>query len=372
MLRFLFISCVNLFHAAAVAAASETQRCFGGTCSAQSIEQHQDAIALMQTLMTTKVTAQKVAAEANKMPKKHVDKHRSGETCRGAWPLFKTSADLQASPWAAYLKTVYGELPQENAFPICMGDFWSFYQRELKDAGVTLPSSQNGCPAEAKTQSFFVSTPREHAEPPYFAVTVYHFGPFQPLKAHTWVEVFHRARTVSSGFERHGAWFGYSPGSGIWTNTGKTIVFNTHDEAFHHFGAKWENDLAQKAKTRGWDTIQFLKGDGVSTDACCEKLSLGPCCHSLEFVATKLTGIYGCTDTAGGQALRAGWQASRPCHCQENADMNSTALDTYVSYINCRGVPGKFAEADERPRRIPGSQEVQQLRKQIHELSSKL
>ena len=55
------------------------------------------------------------------------------------------------------------------------------------------------------------------------------------LPENTWVEVAHRARTNSSGFERRGMWFWTLYGTGMWFNTGRTRVFRLHQEAFEHF-----------------------------------------------------------------------------------------------------------------------------------------
>ena len=37
------------------------------------------------------------------------------------WPVFAAKADLQASPWAKYLNSLYGELP--NTYPLKLPDF---------------------------------------------------------------------------------------------------------------------------------------------------------------------------------------------------------------------------------------------------------
>jgi hypothetical protein len=64
----------------------------------------------------------------------------------------------------------------------------------------------------------------------------------KPRQSHTWLEVQHRSRSRSSGFEKKGMSFGVQPGTGIWVNIGKTIVFQYHHDAFKFFNASWEID----------------------------------------------------------------------------------------------------------------------------------
>lgn len=40
--------------------------------------------------------------------------------CAGGWPSFASAADLTASPWGAYLKEVYGAVPQGATYPWCV------------------------------------------------------------------------------------------------------------------------------------------------------------------------------------------------------------------------------------------------------------
>lgn len=259
------------------------------------------------------------------------------DTCQGDWPLFRSSAELSSSNWGNYFQAVYGEIPQDG-YPICIGEFWVFYQDELEKAGVELPDSKQGCPSSVNDRGHYET---QLMQPPWQGIMMYQFMS-EPHPDNTWVEVCHRARSFHSKFERHGAWFGTCTGSGIYVNTGRTIHFDTHPDGFKYFGATWENDLAQKAAERGYDTVQFMKGDGQTTDDCCTSLGLGPCCHAHEFVSTKLVGSYGCAEAPGGTSIRAGWRASRPCNCNEQQDRDWTPLGTYETYINCEGVPGKI------------------------------
>merc|ERR1719401_1772086 len=112
-----------------------------------------------------------------------------------------------------------------------MSHFWVFHNEALYDSGVILPSQTGACPRRDNLNGFFWRTT---TEPPGMS-GIYHFGPFQPLPNHTWVEVCHRARSMQSGFERNGSWFAYCKGSGIWAFTGVTRAFDTHGDAIRHF-----------------------------------------------------------------------------------------------------------------------------------------
>merc|ERR1711879_920848 len=118
---------------------------------------------------------------------------------------------------------------------------------------------------------------------------------------------------------------------------------------FFNVGKYDENKMARHAAAAGWDSIQFLKGDGVSESACCSQLGLGTCCDSFEWVNVQPNwhGTYGCAEAPGGKSVRAGWKASRPCICNEKiTGTTEDPSEPVVSYINCKGVPTKPDKSD--------------------------
>merc|ERR1711879_981205 len=103
---------------------------------------------------------------------------------------------------------------------------------------------------------------------------------YTPLPANTWAEIEH----TSFGSELKGFWGGRFRGTGIWANTGNTIVFPNHnDPALNHAEAisfltdgcsvpitshwpRLESDIfGLCAREKGYDSIQFFGERRITT-----------------------------------------------------------------------------------------------------------
>lgn len=176
---------------------------------------------------------------------------------------------------------------------------------------------------------------------------------YQQVPANSWAEVVHEADPF--GDENYGAWFQYAPGSGVYFHVGKTWAFQEHQDAYTYFGVNsgdYNEGLCRKATAKGYDSIQFVAHvDHVNYQ--CDTHNTGNpglAYMGLEIVAVKLVGTYAC-GTAGGapSVLKAGWQASQPCNC-----------DNSQKHTNCKGVPtlseavtGVAMEGPMRPKTAP-------------------
>lgn len=129
------------------------------------------------------------------------------------------------------------------------------------------------------------------------------------------------------GDEHVGAWFFYARGSGIWFNTGKTIHFVDHGDAYKMFKANGNEDMSAKAAAAGYDSVQFLAHSDCEFKQC--RTNKGTATLNYEIVATKLKGMYSCTSQSGTSSLvRSGWQGANSCTC-----------DNSQNDVNCKGVP---------------------------------
>ena len=118
-----------------------------------------------------------------------------------------------------------------------------------------------------------------------------------PAADHAWVEVTH----CNSHIEDQSLWFYVSPGSGIFVNVGKTIVFDDHPAASEHFGVYGDiTNVPHAAAAAGYDTIQYLEH--------CEG-----CRCDYELLFTRARGTAACPR---GVEFRSGPNASLPCTCQ--------------------------------------------------------
>lgn len=244
---------------------------------------------------------------------------------------FENHTSLIQSPWRNYFHDVYHELP--NEYPVCLADFDSFYVNTLKKYNLLFPKIyKNKCGPNENIVYW------QHSTEPDWIIHLQRFKKEsdKPQKSNTWLEVQHRSRSRSSGFEKNGMWFGVQSGTGIWVNLGKTIVFRYHHDAFKYFNASWENDMAVNAGLAGYDSIQFTACDGF-TSPCCRKYKRGPCCTGFEFVHTRFSG----SEKACMHPLRAGWNATKICTCLENGSYGRTndPSDNRAKFINCRGFP---------------------------------
>jgi hypothetical protein len=168
---------------------------------------------------------------------------------------------------------------------------------------------------------------------------IWHQYPYKELTAHSWVEVFHQADPF--GDEHYGAWFMYTPGSGIYFNTGKTIAFQEHQDSYAHFSVHSgdrNEELCKAATSQGYDSIQFLAHVDHVNYQCDQKNTgrAGLQYMGVEIVATKLTGTYPCGSVSGAPAtIKAGWLATRKCQCHNSNN-----------FINCDGVPALMSNTE--------------------------
>jgi hypothetical protein len=67
------------------------------------------------------------------------------------WPTFTSDSALAASPWATYLRSLYGELKtglsEQN--PLTLSNWWCFYIDKMAAASVNPPQSVGTCPTAA-------------------------------------------------------------------------------------------------------------------------------------------------------------------------------------------------------------------------------
>lgn len=310
------------------------------------------------------------------------DSHPCGDNVHG-WPQFESAADLENDAgWRSYFQAVYGEIPK-SGYPICISDFWLLYPMELQRAGITPPEAAPVCPQERTNGAFYqrntgaIQTSAEsHERGDYSgsfpgASWILHLPPYAPSPDGVWTEIIHYGMPeyASSATypEKFGAYFFLAKGSGIWFNLGRTLSFDTHWTALHHFKISPDNlpcahckdkiedingtltgarcsgkiqdivpwvhtqcleELARKSAAENYDSLQFLNWrDKGSCNYCCDQMGIHH--NNIEVVATKLVGDYTCAEPPGGSQIRAGWMGSRPCGCTEGGH----------SYINCAGVP---------------------------------
>ena len=93
-----------------------------------------------------------------------------GSPCNAAGlPKFETLGDLERDEvWSAYLKLVYGGLPDTGSFPLCLSDFDQFYTHVLKHVGGRLPEqTQGGCPPDLQAAEEARSWNPDSVEPPW-------------------------------------------------------------------------------------------------------------------------------------------------------------------------------------------------------------
>lgn len=154
-------------------------------------------------------------------------------------------------------------------------------------------------------------------------------NPYAGFASNTIVEVSHQKDPF--GDEKHGMWFVFAKGSGVWFDVGNTKVFNEHQDAFDFFKSGQDNEkMCEIAAAQGYDSVQFIKHvDGVNYP-CASKI--GVPYMNMEIVAVKLVGTYPCGQAQGtAPALRAGWQGDRPCKCDPtNPNTNCVFSDAVV------------------------------------------
>jgi hypothetical protein len=242
------------------------------------------------------------------------------------WPRFESLYELQADTnWARYFLLHYGELPMQDQYPVCIFDLLSINATAYNQSGLlgtrTIVSDQNA----VKPGDLFVTRTVSAG------LGIYH-DMWKPVPNDTWVEVQHSVFPT----ELSGAWVWTLPGSGVWANVGKTLVFptpsdikKTHAEAIAFLtkgctvkiSNKWpqlESDIFGKcAREKGYDSIQFEPEDGQTP------IGTFGITGFTEMVLVNLDGFQSCgVEDPTTTSLRQGWAASTQCRCtaQPTAD----------------------------------------------------
>merc|ERR1712003_454796 len=123
---------------------------------------------------------------------------------------------------------------------------------------------------------------------------------------------------------------GHAKGSGIWFNTGSTLSFNEHSDAYAHFKVTSNEPLAKAAAAAGVDSVQFLAHiDPVEYKTCDQHaVAKGWKYLNIEILASRLVGTYACTAPNGApDSIKAGWEGSKDCQC-----------DNSQKVLNCNGL----------------------------------
>ena len=230
-------------------------------------------------------------------------------------PIFNNLNDLEASPWKEYFLKVYKELPAESDFPIHIGDFSLLY----KSAPVEHPKNvgyMGLCPNEEGQLYSNMSVTNDPSD----ITWIYHSPPFKPLSG--LVEVTHCSDSAITNYETVGMWMYHAPGSGIYFDLGKTIIFKHHSDAVKYFLNKSCNSLSLlhsdtectgdfinliNVAKKNYDSIQFLNHD----DMRCGNMAI-------EIIALNYIGDYPCGNKSGIGLFKTGWKGSRECKCDPN------------------------------------------------------
>ena len=257
------------------------------------------------------------------------------------WPSFNSPAELLSSTWAAYFEDVYGAVPQ-NGYPICTRDFWYLDRDSYDRAGIAghpvkyvsdwlhgMNHVHVGDLYDVKVTDVSQGTYKNglwinHAKRGYGR------RGYGVAGNHEWIEVRHQGGGVTG--EEVGMWLVYAPGSGVWFNTGRTRVFETHAVAAQLLCGRQvgPNDATEMVKCAAQagslDSFQFQ----YDWDAA----------ENIEIVAVNLQGVYPCGAAASGRgaAFRSGWLAAKPCDCDNaapdgflNCNLNQTLAGSPTS-----------------------------------------
>lgn len=258
----------------------------------------------------------------------------AGTCLSGMWPEFKTAVDLQTNaPWFKYFNAVYGQLPT-SGYPLCLGStLWTFYDKLIISlVAQGAPPIVGDCPTKPNLLGQRYRHNHIYTDPNRQMSWSWHPYPYSPVSSNQWVEVEHQADPF--GDEKYGAWFMQAAGSGMWFNTGLTMSFAEHQDAYAHFNIKQGNfneEFCKAAAATNIDSVQFTAHvDPVQYKECDTqhtKVS-GLKYMNLEIVGVKLVGTYPCGSVVGAPAtVRAGWRGSKPCKC-----------DNSQAFLNCAGV----------------------------------
>lgn len=210
--------------------------------------------------------------------------------------------------WLHYLQKVYkNSYPNTTTFPVDLSNLRLLYLSVLQNVGIDIYFPE--CTLQTHSGELY----RYRSGFP-FETNDYAFiapPPLQPLLANTWVEVTHCPKE----YETDVYWMYHSPGSGVWVNTGITLVLDSFNEVCKYLGEQkscWHSGsgLANlPEKMREFDTLQVLRRHG---DTCAAR--------HLELIHLKYLGNQTC-----GPPMRAGWNAQLVCSCSAIKDVTACA-----------------------------------------------
>lgn len=228
----------------------------------------------------------------------------------GNWPSFQDHNSLASSKWAAYFKKVYGGIPT-TGYPICIANFDFIYEPIATAAGV-VSKAKRECP-QKNSGDYYKQMGPAHLEASWNS-WIYNPTHYVGMPKNHWIEITHRKQ--GAGLEGHGSWMYYAPGTAIWFNLGNTQAYNDHVPAMVAIIGSSKgcsptsdctghlNELMQAAAKKGIQSLQFLHRHHYLAP---------PCTRAIEVVGTFGSG----TSTCGKGWLRAGWEASQPCNCDD-------------------------------------------------------
>ena len=172
-------------------------------------------------------------------------------------PIFKTYDELNDSPWRQYLNKLYGKFPSD-IFPIDMRKMQLFHKSLLR--GIELEAHVTTGAGEHRTEGcFYVNNmkgPYTHDSCDWIWV---HRG-IEPVPVASMVEVVH-SNDRTSGKQHYKTYTGYwmyaAPGSGLFYNVGKTIVFKIKQDMHKFCQERDISNCVRKLQRNGYDSIQF-------------------------------------------------------------------------------------------------------------------
>jgi len=244
------------------------------------------------------------------------------------WPKFDSQQQLQASPWAKYFQTVYGEVPS-SGYPICIYGFSMIYPPIAAQAGVKLPTPHKVCPQHGKAGVYYSMMSGLTASDAHWIWNPNLSHPStNGLPANHWVEFLHTAFAVDGS----ATWAYYAPGSAVWLYTGNTRVYKNHNGASMDLLHLPCSDPTQECvaefefwygamKKKNLQTIQFLKHSDMN---CVGFPGTGNL--AIEIVNIGGSGVHTCGGPGGKTRFRAGWEAKHDCTC-----------NNLQKVINCKG-----------------------------------
>jgi len=232
------------------------------------------------------------------------------------WPRFASRDEVASdSNWTAYFMEVYGELP--TAFPACVYNLDNLLASSFKSSGLYERYHDRLVPEQSVSEGdLFLDL--------FGNFHIYH-GQWTPAPNNSWIEVARVVVPTETGC----AWAWNAPGSGVWFNVGRTVVFPTpsdmsevHAAAIEYLtrgcsatiSPGWpavENVIfGDCAREKGIDSIQFEPQQGQSPTGTFNITGV------TELVMVNVVGNFSCgAADASASPLRAGWAASGACTC---------------------------------------------------------